>query len=1136
MIATMWVLHGLWRADRRLALWAEDGTAHDGRYGVDPTEVRGLLAAVGPGLEWLVEQAGTGESALLLPTREGAPLPSPELVGPLRGGSPAGVRLMPWRVPCLLFTPSQAAQLLGELHDPGNAVLQPDLPGAGPVEAPYGASLRWLTRVHDLAWRLVGRGRVLPTVTDREPGPGQAAGEGPWARWVPAPDGAARREAVALAADCPPVCRAEAPAAGRRTGGFEPADGRTGAALVSDLLAVLVDCEVRAVLSERSGLLPQSRGRSRPAATAAERWLAALTSPGGRVLGADPAELALVGAGLTAWHRSATAERGPLRLVFRLAEPFEDGWDPGAAEQARDVRRAGSNAQPEVDGKAGVDLEADRADDDHWLLELTLQCRDDPSVRVDAEQLWEGGAAAAPLLRLVDRPHQAFLAELERAARCCPELDPLLEQRRPSRLGLDRAGALAFLRDTAPALAAAGFGVLLPTWWARPPTLGLALTGGAVQAGVVDRESLLAREDLVEFRWSAALGGEPISDEELKELAAAKHTLVRIRGRWFEADPARIAAAVAFLGRRAEGLMAPGELLRIALDGKEPGTGLPVLCADAEGRLGELLRQVRPALDALDALETLDTDRAADGTATTTAGAAGAAAKGLATEPVALPDDFGAVLRPYQERGLAWLVFLSRLGLGGVLADDMGLGKTVQTLALLAVEHAEAAAAGRRPGPTLVVCPMSLVGNWTRECARFAPALRVHVHHGSGRADGAELARAVAGADVVITTYGLVQRDFTALRAVAWRRVVADEAHHIKNSATQQSRAIRELPAVQRLALTGTPVENRLAELHSVLDFANPGLFGSAEGFKERYSVPIERNASRRATAELLQRTRPFVLRRSKTDPLVAADLPGKQEMTVLCNLTAEQAALYQAVVDDLLARMERAKLDPGHTVQRRGLVLAALTRLKQICNHPAHYSREGGPLGRPQLSGRSGKLARLEDTLEEALAEGDRTLCFTQYTEFGALLQPYLAERLDSEVLFLHGGMTKRQRDAAVDRFQDPDGPSVFLLSLRAGGVGLNLTAANQVVHLDRWWNPAVEDQATDRAFRLGQLRDVQVRRFVCVGTVEERVDAMIEEKRALADAVVGSGESWLGDLGDLSTDALREVLALTEDAVSES
>ncbi len=389
----------------------------------------------------------------------------------------------------------------------------------------------------------------------------------------------------------------------------------------------------------------------------------------------------------------------------------------------------------------------------------------------------------------------------------------------------------------------------------------------------------------------------------------------------------------------------------------------------------------------------------------------------------------------------------------------------------------------------------------------------------------------------MITTYGLALRDFDALRSVDWHRVVADEAHHLKNSATQQSRAVRGLPARHRLALTGTPVENRLGELHAVLDFANPGLFGSAERFKERYSVPIERNASVRATSELRRLTSPFVLRRTKNDPAIALDLPRKQEMTVLCNLTAEQAGLYQAVVDDLLRRMERIRDGSHSTIERKGTVLAALTRLKQICNHPAHYSGERGPTGPPRLDGRSGKLARLEETLEEAVAEGDRTLCFTQYTEFGSLLQPYLAERLDSEVLFLHGGMTKRQRDATVDRFQDPDGPSVFLLSLKAGGRGLNLTAANQVVHIDRWWNPAVEEQATDRAYRLGQQRDVQVRRFVCVGTVEERVDAMIEAKRALADAVVGVGvgsaEGWLGEL---PLDALREVLALSVDAVSEA
>ena len=1069
--ATVIVLHALWRADQRLALWAEDGSPS----GCEPATLRALLGSVGPGLEWLVERAAEGWVRLLLPTADGVALPSPELARPVPTGG-GQVRLAAHRLPALLFPAAEAAQLLGELYDPHQAVLQPELPGVGRVEAPYGASLRWLAAVHDLAWRLAGRGRVLPAL-EVEPPPARA-------RWAPAPDPAARRELAALAADCPPVCRAEALADGT---GLAP----SGSALVGRLVAALVDYEARAVLADEPSLL---RGaRSRPPATAAERWLVALGSVDPRLPAtgrddepAEQRELWLLRDRLTAWHRSAVSVAGPLRLGFRLVEPL-------GPDQDQDLEQG-------LDDGDGLD---------RWRLEFSLQSVDDPSVLVDAAELWAGGPAADALRRLVDRPEQAFGAELERAARCRPELEPALLAPRPTGLALDRVGALGFLREAAPALTDAGFGVLLPAWWRQPPTVGLALSADPPQAGVVRRQSLVGRQDVIGFRWQAALGDQPLTAAELAELAAAKGTLVRVRGHWLEADRASIAAAAAFLTReQAGGTATAGELLRLALGTHEPGSGLPILAAGGAGDVGELLRRVR-------------------------SGAPGVPA----TESVAVPPWFGAVLRPYQQRGLDWLVFLAGLGLGGVLADDMGLGKTVQTLALLAVEHPQ------QTGPTLVVCPMSLVGNWQRECARFAPRLRVHVHHGAGRPGGRELLAAVAGAELVITTYGLVLRDFAALRAVRWHRVVADEAHHLKNAATQQSRAVRALPATHRLALTGTPVENRLAELHSVLDFANPGLFGSAERFKERYSVPIERNSSPLATAELRRRTQPFVLRRTKSDPAIAPDLPRKQEMTVLCNLTAEQAGLYQAVVDDLLRRTARLPDGARGRIERKGLVLAALTRLKQICNHPAHYTGESGPSGPsgvpgpPRLEGRSGKLARLEETLEEAVAEGDRVLCFTQFTAFGSLLQPYLAERLDSEVLFLHGGMTKRQREAAVDRFQQPDGPSVFLLSLKAGGRGLNLTAANQVVHVDRWWNPAVEEQATDRAFRLGQRRDVQVRRFVCVGTVEERVDAMIEAKRELADAVVGvssgSGEGWIGDL---PLDALREVLALTEDAVSEA
>jgi SNF2 family DNA or RNA helicase len=358
---------------------------------------------------------------------------------------------------------------------------------------------------------------------------------------------------------------------------------------------------------------------------------------------------------------------------------------------------------------------------------------------------------------------------------------------------------------------------------------------------------------------------------------------------------------------------------------------------------------------------------------------------------------------------------------------------------------------------------------------------------------------------------------------VSWARVVCDEAQAIKNHATGQARAVRALPAASRVALTGTPVENQLSELWSIMEFANPGLLGPAKAFREQYAVPVERFGDEEAAQRLRRVTQPFLLRRLKTDKSIISDLPDKQEIKVWCNLTQEQASLYQATVTDMLSRIDEASDD----ITRRGLVLATMTRLKQVCNHPAHLLGDGS-----RLPGRSGKLARLEEICEEIAADGDKALCFTQYAEFGRILQPHLAARIGCQVLYLHGGTSKKQRDELVARFQEADEPTLFLLSLKAGGTGLNLTAANHVIHVDRWWNPAVEDQATDRAFRIGQRRDVQVRKFVCVGTLEERIDAMIEEKKALAEQIVGTGENWLAGL---STAQLREVVALSEDAVPE-
>jgi len=658
-------------------------------------------------------------------------------------------------------------------------------------------------------------------------------------------------------------------------------------------------------------------------------------------------------------------------------------------------------------------------------------------------------------------------------------------------------GAHRFLSEAVPLLEGAGFGVLVPPWWRSGATrLGLRVHARpAKSAATVSGTGLLGLEGLVEYRYEVALGEDVLSADELRQLAELKVPLVRVKSAWVELRTDEIDAALRALERGADGVPATaGELFREALGLGPAIPDLPVLGVTGEGWLGELLVVDRRV------------------------------------EPMSAPHGFRGSLRPYQERGLAWLAFLERIGLGGILADDMGLGKTVQVLALLAAERDTTDArsdrrrtASGRPRPTLLICPMSVVGNWQREAERFAPHLRVHVHHGGERLTGRTFARTARSSDLVITTYGLVVRDAEALADVRWRRVVVDEAQNIKNAETRQSRAVRSLPAPSRLALTGTPVENRLAELWSIMEFCDPGLLGSARAFRERFAVPVERYGDDEAAARLKRIVGPFVLRRLKTDRSIIADLPDKLEMKVFCNLTREQATLYQAVVDDMLARIEDSE-----GMERRGLVLATMTRLKQVCNHPVHLLADGS-----RLDGRSGKLARLDEILEEALAEGDRALCFTQFAEMGHLLRDHLQGTLGVEVPFLHGGVGKPARDAMVARFAAADGPPVLLLSLKAGGVGLNLTAANHVFHFDRWWNPAVEDQATDRAFRIGQRRDVQVRKFVCVGTLEERIDRMIEDKRALAERIVGTGEAWLTEL---STDRIRELVALSADAVAEA
>ncbi|WP_280244327.1 DEAD/DEAH box helicase [Nocardia abscessus] len=675
--------------------------------------------------------------------------------------------------------------------------------------------------------------------------------------------------------------------------------------------------------------------------------------------------------------------------------------------------------------------------------------------------------------------------KLGAAQRAYPRLRDLPSDPHSMDLLLPTEVVLDLVAHGAHALHAAGVHLLLPRAWnVAEPSMRLR-----VDSAVPAAESTVGLPGLVSYRWELALGDMVLTAAEMQRLVRGKSDLVQLRGQWVQADHKALAAAARYVAAHTD--------------------DSPVTFADM---LGEIAVSRVPQVPITEVT------------------ASGWAADLLdrAREPVAVAAPVGlkAQLRPYQERGLAWLAAMSRMGCGAILADDMGLGKTVQVLALLVHERETAEAAAEPPGPTLLVCPMSVVGNWQREAERFAPDLRVWVHHGAGRRAGAELDETVAASDVVVTTYALLARDAEELGRQHWARVVLDEAQHIKNAGTRQARAARSLRARHRLALTGTPVENRLEELRSLMDFAMPKVLGSPQSFRARFAVPIERERDQNAISRLRWLTQPFVLRRVKTDPTVISDLPEKFEMTVRANLTVEQAALYQAVVDDMLAKIKDAK-----GMARKGAVLGALTRLKQVCNHPAHFLADGSSVLH-RGAHRSGKLALVEDVLEAVLADGEKALLFTQFREFGELVAPYLVERFGAEIPFLHGGVPKKKRDAMVTRFQAPDGPPLMLLSLKAGGTGLNLTAANHVVHLDRWWNPAVENQATDRAFRIGQRRDVQVRKLVCVDTIEERIDEMINGKRQLADLAVGAGENWITEL---STDELRDLFALGAAAVGE-
>jgi superfamily II DNA or RNA helicase len=716
---------------------------------------------------------------------------------------------------------------------------------------------------------------------------------------------------------------------------------------------------------------------------------------------------------------------------------------------------------------------------DPWRLELGLCAPDDPTRGVDAASIWAApGQALEVAGRTVSDPEAALATGLASAARLFPPLDRALDERHPVATGLAPEEVASLLGDGQAALAAAGVVVELPGDLADAGTRQLRLRvriGSTAPAPPrAGNDDGLQLSSLTDLHYEVALGDDTLSSEEFHRIVDLKAPLVRWRGRWVRVDHGDADRIAALAGRTAA--LRLTEALAAALSGTHHSRELGPVDAVADGDLVGLLVRLRDA-----------------------EGPAEARIVGIEGE-----------LRPYQRRGVAWLQRLSELGMGGVRADEMGLGKTLQAIALLT--------ARAQDRPHLVVCPTSVVGNWERELARFAPAMDVVRHHGTDRA---VTSRAFRPGVVVVTSYALLRRDLGLLEDAAWDVVVLDEAQQIKNPASKGARAARALQARTRIAMTGTPLENRLSELWAIIDVTNPGLLGSQRAFNDRYAVPIERWHDQTAAARLRRLIAPFVLRRRKDDPDVAVDLPPKQELTVACGLTREQAALYQATVDQAFGSDGLG----GTAFERRGRILALLTALKQICNHPRQYLRDDGALG-----GRSGKLARATELLAELVDADDRVLVFTQFREMGDLLVEHLGERLGlPQVPFLHGGLSLGARDELVRRFQeDDDAPPVLLVSLRAGGTGLNLTRASHVLHFDRWWNPAVEDQATDRAHRIGQTRTVTVHRLVTAGTLEERIDELLERKRALADAVIGSGEAWVTELDD---EALHELVSLSSD-----
>ena len=733
-------------------------------------------------------------------------------------------------------------------------------------------------------------------------------------------------------------------------------------------------------------------------------------------------------------------------------------------------------------------LEEAASDDEKWRIHFLIGSKEDPSLRLTLADYWgfrKTKKREAQATFGKDLEKQALL-HLGYAARMYPKIWEGLETEHPTGFDLDVDEAFEFLKESAWILEDSGYKVIIPSWWTpegrRRAKIRLRTSAGSSGSAQAVTRGLFGLDSIITYQYEFSIGNQTVTPEEWEALVNAKSPLIMFRGEWMQLDRDKMQQMLEFWGHRAEEApqMDVLDLIRISADDEFE--------LDHDDLLVEMMDKL------------YDQSK---------------------FELIPEPPKFQGTLRDYQKRGVSWIQYLENLGLNGCLADDMGLGKTIQVIARLINEREE----GTDVSATLLIAPTSVLGNWQKEIERFAPHLRTTIHHGPERnSNEREFQAESAKHDVVISSYALARRDAKLFGSIEWRRVVLDEAQNIKNPQAAQTKAICKLQAKSRLALTGTPVENRLMDLWSIFNFLNPGYLGTKTNFRKSFEIPIHKENDVSKSAVLRRLSQPFILRRVKTDPEIIKDLPEKVEQKVYCNLSKEQASLYEAVVKDVLQQVEEKA-----GIERQGLVLASLTRLKQICNHPAQFLQDGSEFS-PE---RSHKLSRLADMIQEVIESGESLLIFSQFRQICLALEKLITQTLHCQTYLIHGGTSRAKRQQMIDEFQRPEtDPAVFILSLRAGGVGITLTKANHVFHFDRWWNPAVENQATDRAFRIGQTKNVFVHKFIALGTLEERIDQTIEDKKHLSESIIGSDESWLAKLDN---QAFRELIALNRGSVLE-